>query len=353
MIVHDLDSELELFAFVMVMQKGEEFQPSQPLCPPSPVATEVDYPSQPLCPPSPAATEVDYPESQDIINFIQAKGIQVHDYAYPSPSAHRLSPVPEIFNQYRGLAEAEYRWSQSHRTYPIQGKTLSRLIDMGWIGQAELSARAAPMDLEELTRHNARQPVYPWKPLRWTTIPTAEERKELIQCTAVSSYLYQWDNIRAEAEFQEMRRLRLERETEQVEERIKQREGREGRGKDSMGHQHKRQLEADDSNNDRIDREPSVFLEGTEPKRKRFSEEPDDFYLAFLIPSKQYPAALHTYDLEIYPEAAYAVRFSSQLQPRAMPPRIDTPPFNKDNDTKHKLVHPKRQLNRTQTYMQL
>ena len=316
-------------------------------------------PSQPPCPPSPTATEVDFPESQDIINSIQAKGTRVHDYAYPSPSAHSLPPVPEIFDQYKGLAEVEYRWSQSHRTYPIQGKTLSRLIDMGWIAQAELSARAAPMDLEELRRHNARQPMYPWKSFRWTTIPTAEERKELIQSRA--AYLYQWDKIRAGAEFQEMRRLGLERETEQVKERIRQREKQKGKGKETMGH--KRGLETDENDDDSMntssDGESGTCLEGTEPKRRRLSEEPENLYPAFLIPSKQYPAALHTYDPEIYPEAAYAIGLSSQSQPRAVPPRTDTPPLNDDEDKKHRLVHPKnaralkRQLSRTQTYTQL
>ena len=326
------------------------------------VMEEDCQPSQPLCPPSPAATEVDYPESQDIMNHIQSKGIKVHDHAYPSPSAPRLSPVPEIFDQYKGLAEVEYRWSQSHRTYPIQGKTLSRLINMGWIGQVELSARAAPMDLEELRRHNARQPMYPWKPFRWTTIPTAEERKELTQARA--AYLYQWDKIRADAEFQEMRRLGLERETEKVEERIRERERQKGKGKGkhvqvgTMGH--KRQLEADENDDDMntlSDAESGIFLEGTEPKRRRLSEEPEILYPTFLIPSKQYPAALHTYDPEIYPEAAYSIELSSQSQPRpVVPPRTDTPPLS---DDEHKLVHPKnaralkRQLSRTQTYAQL
>ena len=321
---------------------------------------EEAQPSQRLCPPSPAATEVDYPESQDIMNDIQIKGIKVHDYAYLSPSVPRSSPVPEIFDQFKGLAEVEYRWSQSHRTYPIQGKTLSRLIDMGWIGQVELSARAAPMDLEELRRHNARQPMYPWKPFRWMAIPTAEERKELTQGRA--AYLYQWDKIRADAEFQEMRRLGLERETEEAEERIRERERQKGKGKhveiETMGH--KRGFEADgiddDSMNTLSDGESGV-LEGNEPKRRRLSEEPENLYPAFLIPSKQYPAALHTYDPEIYPEAAYAIGLSSQSQPRpVVPPRTDTPPLS---DDEHRRVHPKnaralkRQLSRTQTYTQL
>ena len=56
---------------------------------------------------------------------------------------------------------------------------------------------------------------------------------------------------------------------------------------------------------------------------------------------QQYPTALHTYNPEIYPEPTYAIGLSSQLQPRAVSPRIDTPPLNKDKDTKHRLVHPK------------
>ena len=285
-------------------------------------------PPQLLCPPSPTPTEVNYLDSQYIINFIQSKGIRVYDYAYSSPSAHRLPPVPEIFDQYRGLAEVEYRWSQSHRTYPIQGKTLSRLIDMGWISQAELSARAAPMDLEELQRHNARQPTYPWKPFRWTVIPTSDERKEFTQ--SIASDLFQWDKIRAEAEFQEIKRLAIARETEQVEERIRQRERQNEKYKETMGY--KRRLEVDDGND-----EESGVLEGTNPKRRRLPDI-EDFYISFLIPSKQYPAALHTYDPDLYPEAAYVIGLSSQLQPHAVTPKINTPPINGDEDTKQSGV---------------
>lgn len=332
--------------------------------------------TQLLCAPSPAATEIDDPESQDIMNQIQLKGIKVHDYAYPSPSAPRLSPIPEVFDQYKGLAEVEYRWSQSHRTYPIQGKNLSRLIDMGWICQEELSTRAAPMDLEELRKHNARQPIYPWRPFKWTTIPTAQERKEMMQSRA--SYIYQWDKIRADAEFQEVRRLKLEKETQEVEQRMRERQEQnalalsqaKGKGKQvetMMGH--KRRLDGDQGDDDDMnslnDNESDILTEGASPKKRRISEEPEIVYPAFLMPSKQYPAPLHTYDPEIYPEAAYAIG-SSQSQSRpVVPPRMDTPPLSDDEDSKHspgrgrKLVHPKqgrglkRQLSRTQTYTQL
>jgi hypothetical protein len=244
---------------------------------------------------------------------------------------------------------------------------------MGWIGQEELSARAAPMDLDELRKHNARQPIYPWKPFRWTTKPTTEERKELINGRA--AYLYQWDKIRAEAEFQEVRRLRLERETEEVEERMRERgtpktlalSQAKGKGKqvevESMVH--KRQFEVDDddydddSMNTLSDGESDISMEGTESKRRRLSEEPENLYPAFLIPSKQYPAARHTYDPKIYPEASYAIGSSSQSQSQpVVPPRTDTPPLGDEEDTRHRLDNSKtralkRQLSRTQTYTQL
>jgi hypothetical protein len=306
------------------------------------------------------------------MNDIQVKGIKVHDFAYSSavsPSAPRLSPIPEIFDQYKGLAEVEYRWKQPRRTYPIQGKTLSRLIDMGWISQEELSARAAPMDLEELRKHNARQPMYPWKPFQWTTIPTAEKRLELTNESA--PYLYQWDKVRAQAEFQEVRRLRLERETEEVEERIRERQTElalsqaKGKGKQlevgSVGH--KRRFQANDNNDDSMNTltewESDISTEGTEAKRRRLSEGLEDVFPAFLIPLKQYPAALHTYDPEIYPEVVYVIGSSSQSQSRpVVPPKTDTPPLSDDEDTRRKLVHPKtgalkRQLSRMQMYRQL
>jgi len=235
------------------------------------------------------------------------------------------------------------------------------------------------MDLEELRKHNARQPMYPWKPFHWTTIPTMEERKAMTLARA--SYLHQWDRIRADAEFQEMRRLKLERETEEVQEKMRERERQKvlalsqakengkGKGKEVGSVGHKRRLEADDDDdsvNTLSDWESDILEDGTEPKKRRLSEEPETLYPAFLIPSKQYPAPLHTYDPEIYPEAAYAIGSSSQSQPRpVVPPRTDTPPLSDDEDTKHspgrgtKLVHPKqgralkRQLSRTQTYTQL
>ena len=112
------------------------------------------------------------------------EGVIVQDYAYPSSftsstPAPCLHPIPEIFNQYEGLAEVEYRWTQSPWMYPVPGKILSWLLEMGWITEGEICAHGSPMDLVELWKHNAWLP-YPWKPLGSTTIPDNEDRKTLM-----------------------------------------------------------------------------------------------------------------------------------------------------------------------------
>jgi hypothetical protein len=130
----------------------------------------------------------------------------VWDYAYPSsfPSltpAPCLHPIPEIFNQYEGLAEVEYRWTQSPQMYPVPGKILSRLLEMGWITEEEICACVSPIDLVELQRHNT-WPPYPWKPLGSTMIPENEDRKALMLTRA--SDFQQHDATRAMAELKEM-----------------------------------------------------------------------------------------------------------------------------------------------------
>ena len=98
--------------------------------------------------------------------------VKVVDFAYTS----RLSPVPEIFDQYAAIAEVEYRWSQKIRKYPIAGKNLFRLMYLGWISEEEVSRRGAEMDRMELQQYMSREPLYPWKPISGRMAPTPEER---------------------------------------------------------------------------------------------------------------------------------------------------------------------------------
>jgi hypothetical protein len=157
-----------------------------------------------------------------------------------------------------------------------------------------------------------------------------EERKELMH--ARTPYFLQRDRARAAAELREWRKLTLGWETEEVKEQIRKRNKQKpkalsqakGREVDTKGH--KRLLEADDEDNDKMntcDRESDIFLKGeTEPKKRRRSKE--NVRPAFLNPPKQYPAPLHAYDPIFYPEVAYIIR--SQPQPRPMvPQRADTP----------------------------
>jgi hypothetical protein len=109
-----------------------------------------------------------------------SKQIKVVDFAYPSGTL-QLSPIPEIFDQYLGIAEVEYYWNQPNRTFAIPGKTLSRLLELHWISETELSTRAAPIDLIELQKHDSRQPPYPWRALSSKTPPTPAERNALLQ----------------------------------------------------------------------------------------------------------------------------------------------------------------------------
>lgn len=96
--------------------------------------------------PSPAATEIDDPESQDVVNHTLASGVKVRDFGFiikgngdddPLPSiattALPFRPAPEVFDQFKALAEVEYRWTQPTRRYPIAGRSARRLLDMGWL----------------------------------------------------------------------------------------------------------------------------------------------------------------------------------------------------------------------------
>ena len=208
------------------------------------------------------------------ININSDHKVKVRDFAYPSsfspssPPLH-LPPVPEIFNQYEGLAEVEYRWTHSPRMYPIPGKTLSRLLELGWITQEDILARASPMDLEELRRYNARSPTYPWKPLHWTTIPDIDTRLELM--LKKSAHFLQRDTTMANSELKEASR---------------------------KVNRHKRQAKEDfEAHN------------GAKSKKRKFQVQSPQ--------SKQYPAPLHAYDPVIYPEVTFPT-----VLPQAKPPQF-------------------------------
>ena len=126
------------------------------------------------------------------------------------------------------------------------------------------------MDLVELRKHNAWLP-YPWKPLGSTTIPDNEDRKALMLTRA--SDFQQCDATRAMAELKEM---------------------------STNYHVHKRRTKKD-----------SETDSGTSPKKRRKFPAPPQH--------KQYPAPLHAYDPNIYPEVALLTKSPASNPPSRWP----------------------------------
>jgi hypothetical protein len=309
---------------------------------------------------SPAATEVDDPESQDIIADIQTRGVKVRDFAYAPPyprptaplvpvatagsfapastpttstppeSVHTtytttthtpaLQPVTEIFDPYTKIAEVDYRWSQSPRTYPVAGKSLRRLLDLGWITPAELAARAAPMDLAALEAFDARKPVYPWRSIKWGgKVPGEGERKDM--CNARRGFWTAMDRMRERGEGEERRR--------------KEEEERIGKAFNTGG---VKRAHDDNDSGEGGDVETKKRRITPEPSRASAAPQPPPSPPTLMPPAKQYPAPLHTYHPSIYPEAASIIESSSQSssQPRPVfapaPERFDTPPVDEDGE---------------------
>jgi hypothetical protein len=135
--------------------------------------------------PSPALTDI-VPEEmspEEIIEDIKGKGIKVRDFAYEAtPGVKR---IPELVDPDHLLGDHDYILSKLPRTTPIPGRTLRRLLDIGWIKEPEARARWHQMDWDALAVHDSR-PAYPWR-YKKKPFPTEEMRKSI--CQARGQYL--------------------------------------------------------------------------------------------------------------------------------------------------------------------
>ncbi|KAF9481470.1 hypothetical protein BDN70DRAFT_876259 [Pholiota conissans] len=355
--------------------------------------------------PSPVPTEVLQPDSQDVVAEIMSKGVKVRDFAYVQQPHHRktsdpqsstsvslpttsvpFKPATEIFDQYKGLAEVEFRWNQKTRKYPIEGRTLRRLLDMGWIKQEEVDRRAHPVDLEELALHDSR-PTYPWRPFRVTSIPCMEQRKSLMNARfrmftgldAMREHTAQLAERIKEAE--EKGEKLLANMVARMKSKGKARAQQPGGDRATSPSRNKRRL--GDIGNDEATNDTANLLEvgSGSPKKRRLTPEvtptqsnyfshsqlgsqsqrfPSSSQPPLVAPEKQYPAPLHSYDPQIYPEAASIIEGSaaSSSQPRPVVPqpvRGDTPPVEEEDErspNRRRLMHPRAMrggLVRTQT----
>ena len=135
--------------------------------------------------PSLVPTELETPEHEDVLKDLQRRGIKVKDFAF-LPRQPNVKPAFEIFDQFRGMVEYDYRLGQKPRNKPISGKVLRRLITIGWLDEAEVRKTVAQMDLDELDKHDRTLPPHPWKSYSWTDPPSMEQRKLLLELYGIS-----------------------------------------------------------------------------------------------------------------------------------------------------------------------
>jgi hypothetical protein len=338
--------------------------------------------------PSPAPTEVEDPDPESILTHLQTLNIKVRDFAYeppytsPSPSSSTPpqsipapAQVPEIFDQYKGIAEFEYRLAQSPRTLPIFGKTMRRLLDLEWVLYEEAEERLHAMDWEALREHDKKEKKhkpYPWRPCIWNEVPDAEARKRCLE--EHGSWFVNYDRIMRNLDWIEERDEKERKQIEMVQEAVRQWEMKEEermrmvvdpapasptssfgspsrkRALDDEGESSASTSTSDDPNTKR------PRLSQSQPSSQSQSQPHPP------APPKQYPAPLFSYDPVLYPDAKNAIELSAQSQPRpVVPPRADTPPAEEREEEEERrpgalVRRPKRlrrTLSRTQTFTQL
>lgn len=299
---------------------------------------------------SPTPTQVDDPDHEDILAGVKALGIKVRDFAYEKSS---LQQVKEVFFPRKGLAEYEHRLSQPIRDFPVSGKVLRRLLDLGWIDEAETQERCAAIDLEDLYKHDSR-PFYPWSSIHCTHIPSRNERKPYI--AEYLPLLRLTDRMRRDAE--EATRA-LEEEQRMLEEKHILEDTLafvQALDADVKARYMTSEASCSLKRSFSYDREDTAKTDG-EPKRKRRSPEPSTSVSLsqnqhLQPPPKQYPAPLSSYDPKLYPDAAEIIESSSQSQPRPVF-RSDTPPLECDTPPPRPAWAGKKGLGRQQTFTDL
>ena len=139
--------------------------------------------------------ESDLLAEDDVISLLKAQGIEVRDFASLEERRKAAqNPAIEIFDPYRAIAKFEHKldissksWTSGSR-WPISGKVIQRLLDIGWISEEEIARRCTPVDIQALTEYrmkltlNTREGwgIYPWRALRWESVPLAQERRKFI-----------------------------------------------------------------------------------------------------------------------------------------------------------------------------
>lgn len=253
----------------------------------------------------------------------------------------------------------------------------------------ECKQRLHEVDWEAMKDYDARASDYPWKPCKWSNVPDATEREQLLATRG--SYFVGVDRVRWQLEALEEREATERVLAQEAEERVRIREQKEqaememeraiavptealldedDEVPECLPSSKKRALErsASTPGYPTNDESPSSSA-AAGPKRARLDGQTSALGHTATkpppvppAPPKQYPAPLSSYDPALYPEAASVIE--AEARPPLPPPREDTPPLDGDSDGEHAAAghgHPlqrrrkrlKRTLSRTQTFTQL
>jgi hypothetical protein len=155
-------------------------------------------------PASPAPTEIAYDLShmeqfpEDQMDSLLAAGIKVRDFALePTPNALK---APEVFDPVPHLIALDWHLRNPHNNYGLlSGKSLFRLVKMGWVELADLRGKMHPRDDAALAFYNdlPDERRYPFVVPSGQEIPTPSQRVRLRRQSGLPT---RWDDY-ADREF--------------------------------------------------------------------------------------------------------------------------------------------------------
>ncbi|KIY67941.1 hypothetical protein CYLTODRAFT_490188 [Cylindrobasidium torrendii FP15055 ss-10] len=110
----------------------------------------------------------------------RSPAIKVRDFAYPSSSAPAQEIIPESFDAHLALAEYEIHVQEDPRVSAIDGKTLHRLLELGYITDAEAKERWKRCDWNAYLTYRARGNFYPYRVVQNMPLPAKRKDRERI-----------------------------------------------------------------------------------------------------------------------------------------------------------------------------
>ncbi|KAL4072103.1 hypothetical protein J3A83DRAFT_4046808, partial [Scleroderma citrinum] len=140
--------------------------------------------------PSPAPTDIIPLDltPDEIIEDIQRMGIKVRDFAYEKvPDEQR---APELFDPVMSWNQYEDALANPDRKSAFSGRSLRRLLDLGWVSEAIDSSRWLKKDRDTLDEFDSR-PQYPWKAFNLPQ-PKKEKLKEAARARLQFVHVGQW-----------------------------------------------------------------------------------------------------------------------------------------------------------------